>query len=81
MVTLNIGDTVELKGIEVKIYAIKFHYSAEGVSASIDLVDPFISDRWKSEAEAKKKQTELLGSGKYNKVVNEMVKDIKDEAG
>jgi hypothetical protein len=76
MVTLNIGDTVEVKGIEVQIYAIKFHYSAEGVSATIDLVDPFIADRWKTEAEAKKKQTELLGGGNITKVINEMANGI-----
>jgi hypothetical protein len=59
MIGLSIGDIVEVKGVELQIYAVKFHYSAEGVSASIDLVDPFIADRWKQEAEAKKQQTAI----------------------
>jgi len=76
MTHLAIGDIVELKGVELQIYAIKFHYSAEGVSSSIELVDPFIADRWRREAEAKKQHTTMFTFGIANKVIDDIAKII-----
>jgi hypothetical protein len=76
MTHLNIGDLIEVKGVELQIYAVKFHYSAEGISGSIDLIDPFIADRWKDKSEAKKQQTALFVSGNANKVIDDIAKTI-----
>ena len=80
MIKLKIGDIVRVKGEELEVYVIKFHYAANGVSGELLLIDPLLAMQYREAELAQKKQVAFHISGKTEALAEAATKALTDES-